>query len=57
VQNPTCCCFGGKDLDILYVSSATQRLTPEDLAKQPLAGGVFAVRPGVKGLPEARFAG
>lgn len=57
VSNPTCCCFGGRDLDILYVTSATQRLTPEDLAKQPLAGGVFAVRPGVKGLPEARFAG
>jgi sugar lactone lactonase YvrE len=57
VSNPTCCCFGGKDLDILYVSSATQRLTAEDLAKQPLAGGVFAVRPGVRGLPEARFAG
>lgn len=57
VANPTCCCFGGKDFDTLYVSSATQRLAPEDLAKQPLAGGVFAVRPGVRGLPEARFAG
>lgn len=57
VSNPTCCCFGGRDLDVLYVSSATQRLTPEELAKQPLAGGVFAVRPGVKGLPEARFSG
>lgn len=57
VANPTCCCFGGKDLDTLYFTSATQRLTPEDLAKQPLAGGVFAVRPGVQGLPEARYAG
>lgn len=57
VQNPTCCCFGGADFDTLFVTSATQRLTPEDLAKQPLAGSVFAVRPGVKGLPEARYAG
>lgn len=57
VANPTCCCFGGADFDTLYVSTATQRLTPEDLAKQPLAGSVLAVRPGVKGLPEARFAG
>jgi len=55
--NPTCCCFGGADFDILYVSTATQRLTSEELAKQPLAGGVLAVRPGVRGLPEARFAG
>ena len=57
VANPTCCCFGGARLDTLYITSATQRLTAEDLAKQPLAGGVFAVRPGVSGLAEARFAG
>ena len=57
VANPTCCCFGGKDFDTLYVTTATQRLTPEDLAKQPLAGSVLAVRPGVRGLPEARFGG
>jgi sugar lactone lactonase YvrE len=56
VSNPTCCCFGGKDLDILYISTARQRLTPEQLASQPLAGSVFAARPGVRGLPEARFA-
>lgn len=57
VANPTCCCFGGAEFDTLYVTTATQRLTPEDLAKQPLAGSVLAVRPGVRGLPEARYAG
>jgi len=56
VSNPTCCCFGGKDLDTLYISTARQRLTPEQLAAQPLAGAVFAARPGVRGLVEARFA-
>ncbi len=57
VANATCCCFGGAGLDTLYITTATQRLTPEDLARQPLAGSVLAVRPGVLGLPEARFAG
>jgi sugar lactone lactonase YvrE len=57
VANPTCCCFGGEDLGTLYVTTATQRLTPEDLAKQPLAGSLLALRPGVHGLPEGRFAG
>jgi sugar lactone lactonase YvrE len=56
VSNPTCCCFGGKDLDTLYISSARQRMTPEQLAREPLAGNVFACRPGVQGLPEARYA-
>ena len=57
VANPTCCCFGGGDLGTLYVTTATQRLAPEDLARQPLAGSLLALRPGVQGLPEARFAG
>lgn len=57
VSNPTCCAFGGEDLGTLYVTTATQRLTPEDLARQPLAGSLLALRPGVKGLPEGRFAG
>ena len=57
VQNPTCCCFGGKRLDTLYVTTAAQGLKEADLEKQPLAGSLFAVRPGVAGLPESRFAG
>jgi len=55
VSNPTCCCFGGRDFDTLYISTARQRLTSEQLAREPLAGGLFAVHPGVRGLPEARF--
>jgi sugar lactone lactonase YvrE len=57
VTNPTCCCFGGEDLGTLYVTTATQRLAPAALAKQPLAGSLLALRPGVRGLAESRFAG
>ncbi|PAA42068.1 gluconolactonase [Pseudomonas fragi] len=49
VKKPAMCAFGGADLDTLFVTS----IRPAgDLADQPLAGGVFALRPGVKGLPE-----
>jgi sugar lactone lactonase YvrE len=57
VQNPTCCCFGGERFDTLYITSAAQNLQSAQLAKQPLAGSVFAVRPGSTGLPEPRFTG
>jgi sugar lactone lactonase YvrE len=57
VSNPTCCCFGGARLDTLFVTSAAQRLAPDELARQPLAGSVLALNPGVRGLPESRFAG
>jgi sugar lactone lactonase YvrE len=53
VKKPAMCAFGGPGLDTLYVTS----IRPEgiDLSDQPLAGGVFALRPGVSGLPEPRY--
>jgi sugar lactone lactonase YvrE len=57
VSQPTCCAFGGPALDHLFITTATQRLDAAALAGQPLAGGLFVARPGVSGLPEARFGG
>lgn len=57
VQCPTCPMFGGSKLDVLYVTSASIKLTPEQRQAQPLAGGIFAIDPRVRGLPEARFKG
>jgi sugar lactone lactonase YvrE len=55
VQQPTCPAFGGPDLDVLYVTSASIKLTEGERAQQPWAGGVLALDPGVRGLPEAPF--
>jgi len=57
VDNPTCCCFGGPGMDELYITTARQRLTPDQLSRQPLAGSVLVAHPGVGGLLEGRFAG
>ena len=53
VKKPAMCAFGGAGLDTLFVTS----IRPDgiDLSDQPLAGGVFALRPGVRGLPEPVF--
>ncbi|WP_298924731.1 SMP-30/gluconolactonase/LRE family protein [uncultured Ramlibacter sp.] len=49
VKKPAMCAFGGAQLDTLYVTS----IRPGgDLSDQPLAGGVFALRPGVRGIAE-----
>jgi L-arabinonolactonase len=53
----TCCAFGGDGLDTLYVTTSRLHLTERELAAQPQAGGVFALKPGVKGLPRYAFAG
>lgn len=52
VKKPAMCAFGGSGLDTLFVTS----IRPGgDLSDQPLAGGVFALQPGVCGLEETPF--
>ena len=53
VTNPTSLAFGGADLADLYVTSAKHRLTAEQLAREPLAGSVLRLRPGVRGRAAA----
>ncbi|MGQ7815907.1 glucurono-1,5-lactonase [Metapseudomonas furukawaii] len=54
VKKPAMCAFGGPGLATLFVTS----IRPAgDLSDQPLAGGLFALSPGVKGLEEPVFRG
>ena len=52
VKKPTMCAFGGSNLDTLFVASIRPG---DDHDPQSLAGGVFALKPGVKGLAEPQF--
>jgi sugar lactone lactonase YvrE len=54
---PTCCEFGGKDLDILYVATAVLNRPEAHFTGQRHPGGLFAIEAGVKGLPLPPFAG
>lgn len=53
---PTCCAFGGPNLDILYVTTASQWMTESELSAQPMAGALLAVDTDVQGLLEPRLA-
>jgi L-arabinonolactonase len=56
VSNPTMCAFGGSNLDVLYVTSASRFLDEAQRRAQPLAGHVFAIHGlGARGIPEPRF--
>jgi sugar lactone lactonase YvrE len=46
VSQPTSCCFMN---DVLVITSAAHDLAPDELARQPHAGAVFAIRTGVSG--------
>lgn len=56
VSNVTCCCFGGPNLDRLYISTAREGLDRDRLEAEPTAGGIFSCDVGRVGLPEGRFA-
>jgi sugar lactone lactonase YvrE len=53
VRQPTSCAFGGDDLTELFITTSAQDLS--DTERE--AGAVFLARPGVAGLPTAKFAG
>jgi L-arabinonolactonase len=52
--NPTKAAFGGPDLDTLYITSCQLNL-PTQVTPTTRNGDIWAVKPGVKGLPEPLF--
>jgi len=53
----TSCVFGGDDLRELYITSARIGLEEKILAKEPYAGGLFAVNTRARGIPTHAFGG
>jgi sugar lactone lactonase YvrE len=57
VSRVTSCSFGGAGYSVLYVTTAVGEATPQDLLKEPLAGGLFSTDPGVTGRPPHAYLG
>lgn len=57
VSRPTMIVFGGEDGRTAFVTTARTGLSDEQLAREPLAGGIFSFRVTVPGVPEWSFAG
>ena len=56
-SQPTCVAFGGPDLATLFVTTARLGMSEDQLGREPLAGSLFAVETGIRGLPENPYAG
>jgi sugar lactone lactonase YvrE len=56
-QNVSSCAFGGKNLETLYITTARAWVNPDKLKEFPLSGGLFCVKPGVKGVPAGFYKG
>jgi len=51
----TCCCFGGRKMDTLYITTARSGLDPETLDAYPASGGLFKCQPGKTGFAPNYF--
>lgn len=57
VWKPTCCAFGGPNLDTLFITTSRLMSDEAALKKEPSAGGLFAVKPGIRGVIDTPFKG
>jgi sugar lactone lactonase YvrE len=55
VSQPTMCAFAGESLATLYITSASDNMSETEKAEQPLAGALFRLLPGKKGIPRQPF--
>jgi len=54
-QQCTCCAFGGPNLRLLFVTTATEGWTDEQRRSDPAAGMVYRIKTHVTGRPAAPF--
>jgi len=57
VARVTSMAFSGPDLDTLYITTAQMKDPDAERERQPHAGGLFKIKPGVRGVPGFSFAG
>lgn len=57
VKRPTSVMLGGDDFRTLFITTGSRGLSEEELAAQPLAGALLAVRVDVPGMAEPEYAG
>lgn len=55
VPQVTSCTFGGKDLNTLYITTAREHMTRDEIEEAPLSGCIFKADVPARGLPSARF--
>lgn len=55
VPRPTSCCFGGPDLDTLYITTARFGMSSLELRHYRDAGDLYAIRPAVGGIDRHSF--
>jgi sugar lactone lactonase YvrE len=54
-KNVTSCAFGGDKMEVLFITTARTGNSDEELKQYPLSGGLFSIKPGVRGVEAFYF--
>lgn len=57
VPKVTSCTFGGADFDELYITTARENMSKDEIKEAPMSGSLFKAKIPFKGKPAFRFAG
>jgi len=55
VPRPTSCCFGGENLETLFITTARFAMSEQELIQYPDAGDLYAFKPGIAGNSKYSF--
>ncbi|MBE9166313.1 SMP-30/gluconolactonase/LRE family protein [Pleurocapsales cyanobacterium LEGE 06147] len=57
VQRPTCCTFGGEQLNDLYITTASVGLSQKEIQKSFYSGDLFCLKTDVRGMSAVSYQG
>ena len=57
IMQPTMPAFGGRDMKTLFITTARQKLSDQELRDQPMAGALLSVNSKFRGTPVYPFGG
>lgn len=57
VTHPTSCCFGGKNLSTLFITTSMIELSPQERQNQPLAGKILQIETDFQGQQNRKYKG
>ncbi|WP_449544530.1 SMP-30/gluconolactonase/LRE family protein [Lelliottia amnigena] len=55
VPRPTSCCFGGKGVGTLFITTVCFAMTPKEVFTYSNAGDLYAITPRISGNPRYLF--
>ncbi|HAD95527.1 SMP-30/gluconolactonase/LRE family protein, partial [Salmonella bongori] len=55
VRCPTMVCFGGADMKTLFITTARENMSAQEVADYPLSGAIFTLQVNVAGMKKSCF--